>query len=156
MLSSKPVERTAILVAASDEARAALGGKKEVRIKQFPFKVGRESRSNPLARIKTEVERRLGGAPQLNDLYLIEPASTRLLHISREHFLIDRIGDRFVLVDRESACGTIVAGFVVGGGGSTEPPTSTMAIPSWSAGTTRRSCSSSSRSATDISRRCAF
>src|SRR5690349_21229078 len=106
-----PLPRKAIpiatLVAATEEARAALGGKRELRVSSFPFKVGRESRINPLARLKSEMERRLGGAPQLNDLYLLEPASTNLLHISRQHFQIDWADDHFVLLDRESACGTI-------------------------------------------------
>lgn len=99
------------------EAQAALGGRTDVRMDHFPFMVGRESRLRARDRIKKEPERRLGGAPQLNDLYLIESQSP-LLHISREHFLIDWIDERFVLIDRESACGTRVAGKAIGVGGA--------------------------------------
>lgn len=45
------------------------------------------------------------------------------IHIATEHFLIDRVGDQFFVVDRGSVCGTIVAGKQIGGsrtGGQTE------------------------------------
>jgi hypothetical protein len=38
-----------------------------------------------------------------------------LLFVSREHFLIERDGESFVLVDRGSTCGTIVGARIVGG-----------------------------------------
>jgi pSer/pThr/pTyr-binding forkhead associated (FHA) protein len=102
--------RIARLVAATDEARAALGNKAYVRITTFPFKIGRESRSqNPIARVVTTIERRLDTVPQLNDLYLIEPSSAALItQISRKHCAIERVKGRFFLVDRESACGSTV------------------------------------------------
>ena len=101
--------RIARLVAATDEARAALGNKAYVRITTFPFKIGRESRSqNPLARVVTTIERRLDTVPQLNDLYLIEPPSASIVQISRKHCAIERVKGRFFLVDRESACGSTV------------------------------------------------
>lgn len=107
------------LVALTEEARIALRGEQHV-IERFPFKVGRESR---LAgrRAREVSERRTSGAPQLNDLYLVEPGE--VLNVSREHFAIERDGDRYVLVDRGSACGTLVEGRLVGGdrsGGRTE------------------------------------
>jgi hypothetical protein len=112
----------AALVAQTKEAKRALGYREDVHVSTFPFKVGRESRTtNPAT--PPAVEQRLGIAPQLNDIYLAEPPWADLLHISREHFLIDRTGDRFFLVDRGSVCGTIVAGQQVGGnraGGRTE------------------------------------
>ncbi len=104
-LDQKPVAR---LVAVTPEARAALGGKSDVRITRFPFNVGRESRlMTPLARLKAEVDRRLGRVPPLNDLYLFEPQSFQL-HISREHFAIELFDAHYVVVDRGSACGTMV------------------------------------------------
>jgi hypothetical protein len=108
---------TVLLVPATDEARAALGNKPQIRITGFPFNIGRESRHRPLEKLKAELERRLGGTKPLNDLYLLEPPS-HLLHISREHFAIDYFNDRYMLVDRASACGTLVAGKPVGANAS--------------------------------------
>ena len=69
------------------------------------------------------VERRLGMAPQLNDLYLVEPVLQLEHVVSREHFLIDFTQGKFVLTDRGSVCGTTVNGKTIGGdrrGGHTE------------------------------------
>ena len=112
----------ATLVAVTKEATLALGGQREVRITQFPFKVGRESRLAAPAD-PAVIELRLGVAPQLNDLYLVEPTWTDLFQISREHFAIEYADDQLFLIDRSSACGTVVAGKQVGGnrtGGRTE------------------------------------
>ena len=115
-------QTTPRLVATTDEAVRSLGGKSEVSITEFPFKVGRESRSPDTDR-KEFTGLRLNVAPELNDLYLLEPRWSDILQISREHFAIESTGDGFFLVDRQSACGTIVAGKMVGGnrtGGRTE------------------------------------
>jgi pSer/pThr/pTyr-binding forkhead associated (FHA) protein len=101
--------RTARLVAMTDEARSALGNKPYVRLTIFPFKIGRESRAqNLLARVVTNIERRLDIAPQLNDLYLVEPSTSSSFQISRQHCAIERVKGRFFLVDRGSACGSTV------------------------------------------------
>ena len=113
---------TARLVATTDEAMRSLGAKRDVPIMNFPFKVGREYRS-PDTGSKEFTELRLRVAPELNDRYLLEPRWSDILQISREHFAIESTGDGFFLVDRKSACGTIVANKVVGGnrtGGRTE------------------------------------
>jgi hypothetical protein len=112
----------AALVPSTPAARAALDGRNDVRIAKFPFNVGRESRLPNPPQTPTR-ELRLGAAPPLNDLYLLEPPWADLLHISREHFAIEREGDQFFVVDRGSVCGTIVAGKQIGGnrtGGRTE------------------------------------
>ncbi|MDA1185484.1 MAG: FHA domain-containing protein [Acidobacteria bacterium] len=120
MTDSKPDESTeanpptAVLIATTKDARASLSGRREVRMSSFPFKVGRESR-NSVVRQPVHTELRLGVAPQLNDEYLLEPSWADILHISREHFAIEWLGQKFFVVDRGSACGTIVAGTVVGG-----------------------------------------
>ena len=112
------------LVAVTEEAARALGGARELRVTQFPFKVGRERRSY-LAddRLPVDVQqRRRGEAPPVNDVYLREEASASL-HISGAHFSIECVDSRFFLVDRGSACGTMVAGDLIGGnrkGGRTE------------------------------------
>ncbi len=100
-------------MAVTDDARAALGGKTEIRVSHFPFKVGRESRIGAMDKLKSAIERRMSGAPQLNDLYLVEPLSASM-HLSREHFAIQRADDRYVVVDRGSACGLYVSGAQVG------------------------------------------
>ena len=60
-------------------------------------------------------EQRLGHTPQLNDVYLRERRSSDLIQISRDHFAIERMDDRFFVVDRGSAAGTIVGGRRIGG-----------------------------------------
>jgi len=110
------------LVAITDEARAALAGRLEVRMNAFPCTIGRESGSKRRAD-SALAELRLGRAPEVNDLYLMERSWADSLHISREHFAIEHAGSQCFLVDRGSACGTIVSGTHVGGertGGRTE------------------------------------
>ena len=107
----------------TDEARGALDGKAEVRITTFPFKVGRESRVGAMEKLKSAIERRMSGTPQVNDLYLLEPLSVSL-HISREHFAIQRLDEHFAVLDRGSACGTMVSDRQIGG----DAPTSQAEI----------------------------
>jgi pSer/pThr/pTyr-binding forkhead associated (FHA) protein len=102
---------TAWLVALTEESRLALRGDQHV-IERFPFKVGRESRLGGSMPWRG-TERRSRAAPQLNDVYLAEDGD--VLNVSREHFLVEREGGRFFLVDRDSACGTLVEGRIVGG-----------------------------------------
>lgn len=89
-----------------------MGGRREVRLTHFPFKVGRESRLSQGAYAR---EQRLGRTPQLNDLYLQEPHGAAMIQISRDHFAIERLDDDFFVVDRGSVAGTIVAGRRLGG-----------------------------------------
>ena len=120
--SGVPSSPLATLVAMTNEATLALGGQREVGVTSFPFNVGRESRVSPPAD-PVLIELRLGAAPELNDLYLLEPSWQDLLNISREHFAVEHADHQFFLIDRCSACGTIVAGTQVGGdrtGGRTE------------------------------------
>jgi hypothetical protein len=103
----------ATLAATKREAVLAFGGRRDVRITRFPFKVGRECRLAALAD-PSLIERQLGNTPQLNDVYLVESTSG-VSRVSREHFAIEFTVDEFVLADQGSACGTIVAGKQVGG-----------------------------------------
>jgi pSer/pThr/pTyr-binding forkhead associated (FHA) protein len=110
---------TASLTALTEEAHAALGSS-EVQLTDFPFRVGREKRAASW-RWPGRIDRRVGDTPGTNDLYLIEHREHPF--ISRDHFLIERAQDRFILVDRGSLCGTVVTGTRVGGyrsGGRTE------------------------------------
>jgi pSer/pThr/pTyr-binding forkhead associated (FHA) protein len=104
---------TAYLLALTAECRAALGGA-EAELKEFPFRVGRESRRfETLANKAKFAEKRKPTNRPNNDLYLLEDAE--LLNVSREHFQIAREGTGFVLEDRGSTLGTIVEGVRVGG-----------------------------------------
>jgi len=102
----------ATLVALTPEAKAALRGA-EVEIAIFPFRVGRESRSRARPSTRTLADRRRSGSRPSNELYLPETAD--FLNVSREHFQIEHNGAHHVLVDRQSNCGTLVEGTVVGG-----------------------------------------
>jgi hypothetical protein len=101
------------LIAMTPEARDALGGRPGVRIDAFPFRIGRENRSPRFQFLPAAVERRISGTPPVNDLYLVEPISVEL-HISREHLVILYAHGLYAVVDRDSACGTSVAGVRLG------------------------------------------
>lgn len=101
------------LVALTEEAEAALGGRREVPVTRLPFRVGRDRRQSSDGDVA--VERRGEAEPAENDLYLRETNGGQSLHISGAHFEIERADEGFVLVDRGSACGTIVAGRRIGG-----------------------------------------
>jgi pSer/pThr/pTyr-binding forkhead associated (FHA) protein len=105
--------RVATLVAITEEATHALGGRSGVPVTTFPFRVGRERRVGPPA-YPTSGELRLGVESPLNDFYLPDPARKHL-HISAKHFAVEYVDETFFLRDRGSACGTIVAGQRIGG-----------------------------------------
>lgn len=112
--------RPVLLVPVTDEARASLGPDPFARATRYPFRIGRESRSaSRLARVLTNIERRLETIPPLNDLYLLEPSSSATVQISRKHCEIDLVESGFVLVDRGSVCGSVVVE-----SRSAEPPAS--------------------------------
>ncbi len=100
----------AFLKALTPEAKASLGGQL-YRIPHFPFKVGRECRVSVRPLPFPNSRRRPDSIPN-NDLYLMELGN--VLNVSREHFLIDRQGDTYILVDRASNCGTLLEGELVG------------------------------------------
>jgi hypothetical protein len=85
-----------------------------VCITRFPFRVGRESRGQVVDGEfhRSERPRPDKGDPN-NDLYLVDKGPT--LHVSREHFAIERSAAGFRLVDRGSACGTAVGDVRIGG-----------------------------------------
>ena len=95
------------LLALNSATRFAIGGAGRVVIEHLPFRVGRESRQTRTHTRTRTSDRRVGAAPSLNDLYLLEATSTAH-RISREHFFIQQIGEAFEIVDRGSTCGTLV------------------------------------------------
>ncbi len=85
-----------------------------VSIRSFPFRIGRESRVKMVDGRVERIERaKFNDAEPNNDLYLIDDG--HLLNISREHFQIEKDGDKYYLYDRGSACGTRVGDKYVGG-----------------------------------------
>ena len=108
----------AVLQAMAPEAKASVSqGALEgdlVRINNFPFSVGRESRMTEMdgRLIRTERIKHVDGDPS-NDLYLVDAA--RPLNVSREHFRIHQSSDGYMLSDRCSACGTSVENQRIGG-----------------------------------------
>ena len=85
-----------------------------VPIHHFPFKIGRESRIGITEGEFEILERRKSSyTPSSNDLYLED--NSELLNISRQHLSIEESGSGFIVVDRGSACGTIVQGKSIGG-----------------------------------------
>lgn len=97
-----------LLKALTPEAHAALKGP-YIAVDVFPFRVGRECR---ITYTERQDSRRSANSSPNNDLYLLEQG--HVLNVSREHFLIDRTEEGFVLVDRGSSCGTLVEGDLVG------------------------------------------
>jgi len=92
-----------------------------IAIRDFPFRIGRESRGTMVNGEFHRIERpRPAVWRPNNDLYLIDAGD--LLHVSREHCQIERTGDGYVLVDRGSACGIAVGTAHVGGGHSASHP----------------------------------
>ncbi len=109
----------AVLRAMTPEADSAVPGgmikSGLVSIQSFPFRVGRESRGLLVDGKFVRFERpRFGDHEPDNDLYLIDAGE--LLNISREHFRIESTAEGYLLVDRDSACGTTVNGVRIGGG----------------------------------------
>lgn len=86
-----------ILTGLNDTSIKALGSV-SVKINNFPFKVGRKS---------------VSGEDDVfsdNDLYLENETDEPPFHISWNHFLIDRVKGKYVIIDRGSSLGTIVNG----------------------------------------------
>ena len=86
-----------------------------VPIRQFPFRIGRESRVQMVGGSLHRVERPKSKQQKPNnDLYLIDRGV--LFNISREHLQLERgNGDSYLLVDRGSASGTKVNDVPIGG-----------------------------------------
>jgi pSer/pThr/pTyr-binding forkhead associated (FHA) protein len=99
----------AVLVAMTPEATAALDNKPYVYVTVLPFRIGREARSRSrLTNMMNDIERRLNTGPQLNELYLFEASASGGFNISREHCAIDWVDGQFMLIDRDSACGSTI------------------------------------------------
>ena len=102
-----------VLQPLTSEARKSIRGD-EIKLDKSPFRVGRECRVRMVDGSLQVIERRKTHDPPNNDLYLLDGG--RRLNVSREHFQIEQKEDgTYELLDRGSACGTIVGKQVVGG-----------------------------------------
>jgi hypothetical protein len=102
-----------ILRSVTPTARLSIGD--EITLDRFPFRVGREGRKNaPKNRRRLRERRTAASVAKTNELYVKDFGKS--VNVSREHFQIEAKDDgSYELVDRGSACGTIVSDQVVGG-----------------------------------------
>lgn len=104
---------TPVLRPLTEEACKALQ-RDERPVDRLPYRVGRERRVALVDGEYRSVERRQSNVPPTNELYLLDLGAK--LNVSREHFQIEQESNgSYVLVDRGSACGTIVDDQPVGG-----------------------------------------
>lgn len=109
----KPIR--ALLIPLTDTARTA-SFEKNIPIRQYPFRLGRESRLHIEDGYQATIERGRERAHPNNDMYLQD--TTAMVQISREHIQIElRADGGFELVDRGSTCGTRVGARAISGGG---------------------------------------
>jgi len=103
-------EGTPVLRSVTPTARLSIGD--EIVIDRFPFRVGREGRAQVITSAKRRLDRQMRSST--NELYVKDFGKS--VNVSREHFQIEARGDgTYELVDRGSACGTIVGNHVIGG-----------------------------------------
>ncbi len=110
--SQGPAGPRAHLVALTPESQRALGAA-EIEIREFPFRIGRESRAGHRVAPRVIAERRKAEVRTNNEIYLSEPGEP--FNVSREHVQIEHNGTHYILTDRQSTCGTLVEGRQVGG-----------------------------------------
>ena len=110
---SQVPDRNPILIALTEASELTFGGKSVV-IDRWPFRVGRDQRArNGNVGGNGDVERRRADVHPTEGLFLYDPHRRKF--VSRTHFQLEKEGDRYFLVDRESACGTWVGGRPIGG-----------------------------------------
>lgn len=87
-------------------AKDSISGQDFILIDKNPFRFGRECRQSKNIKKFLSSERRLGTLKPNNDFYLLDFG--KRLQISREHFLIAKDNDGYIICDRSSTCGLIV------------------------------------------------
>lgn len=116
----------AVLKAMSSEAINSLQhlnhDRNFISIYEFPFSVGREARTQLInGKLQVLERRRSSNSSPNNDIYLYDPGPK--LQISREHFIIEEHNNEFFIIDKQSACGLMIADKHLGGkdkGGKTK------------------------------------
>ena len=104
----------AVLLPLNEHSKHALSGEKVVPIRNFPFKIGRESRMGESERglfVKLRIMSK--DTKPNNDLYLVDNNSS--LEISKEHCEISFEDNAYVLKDRGSTNGTTLNGELFAG-----------------------------------------
>jgi hypothetical protein len=102
-----------LLYPLTEEARKSIKGE-VIMLDKFPYRIGRQSRSNGEFGPREESDRREPDHSFNNDYYLIDDG--RQLNISREHLQVDKKEDgSFEVFDRGSTCGTYVDDHNIGG-----------------------------------------
>ncbi|MFW5959647.1 MAG: FHA domain-containing protein [Chitinivibrionales bacterium] len=94
------------LIPFTEEAAVSLGHRDHLELDKFPFRFGRESRRKKAGDTPLYRDRRRPGCRPNNDFYLFDLG--KYLNISREHFQIDRVDEKYYISDRGSTCGTII------------------------------------------------
>ncbi len=94
------------LIPFTKEAAVSLGHRNRLELDKFPFRFGRESRRKKEGVMHLYREKRRSGCKPNNDFYLFDLG--KYLNISREHFQIDRVNEKYYISDRGSTCGTII------------------------------------------------
>lgn len=85
-----------------------------IPIFSYPFRIGREARVEYIeGEVVFQERHKLGGHEPNNDAYLLD--NGKYLQISREHCSIIKQGDKYLLQDRGSACGSMVNELYIGG-----------------------------------------
>jgi len=85
-----------------------------IPIYNYPFRMGREARVKYIdGEVILQERHKLSGQEPNNDVYLLD--NGEYLQISREHCSILKTADGFTLLDRGSACGSMVNQFSIGG-----------------------------------------
>ncbi|MBC8555310.1 MAG: cyclic nucleotide-binding domain-containing protein [Candidatus Brocadiales bacterium] len=94
----EPEKKGLIVLSGMNETATDALGNYTPRIESFPYKVGRKSA--------------IGGDDIFvdNDLFLEDNTEKPPFNISSNHFLIDLVSEKYVVVDRGSSFGTIVNG----------------------------------------------
>jgi len=108
----------AVLVAITETSKYSIikrmHGKDILPIFKYPFRIGREARVDFVdGEVILQERHKLGGHEPNNDVYLLDNGD--FLQISREHCSIVNNKDTYMLLDRGSACGSMVNNFQVGG-----------------------------------------
>jgi hypothetical protein len=114
MAESKELKKPVpVLYPLTEEAEQSIKDR-EIKLDKFPFRIGRQSRSNGRNGSGGKFDRRLPGNSPNNDYYLIDGG--RHLNISREHLQIEKREDgSYEVLDRGSTCGTSVDDHHIGG-----------------------------------------
>jgi len=114
----------AVLKAVTNKAKHTIikrtNGLDILLILDFPFRIGREARvcyseNGPIIQERHNIDQKPN-----NDVYLLD--NNNLLEISREHCSIVKQNDKYILVDRGSACGSMVNRYKIGNGSAPNCP----------------------------------